>query len=224
MQFGASAERLSRPCGAAFAGVVDEQHGGLEAPLYVAQEAEDGGDLGDGIFVDAVESDEGVEDEEPGADALHGLDQSLAVGAMIEAEGRDVDDGDVEGLEAGAGGSGDTLQPGADDMSGVLCGEQQDGAGLVGIEAAQAGNAGGDSHGEVQREEGLAAFGLAADDADRLARPEAVDEPLLPARPVFQFDRRAGEEAGHGWSSSSACWRCSALTVFAPSNAAADSA
>ncbi len=94
--------------------------------------------------------------------------------------------------------------------------------GFVGVEAAQAWDAGGD--GDVEGEEGLAAFGLAADDADGLAGPEPVDEPLQAARPVLQFDRRAGDEAGHGWSSSSACWRCSALTVLAPSSAAADSA
>ncbi len=113
VQLGASSQGLPGSGGAAFAGVVDEQDRGLEASLDVAQEAEDGGDLGDGIFVDAVEADEGVENEEAGPDALHGLDQALAVGAMIEAQGWHVDDGDVEGLEAGVGGAGDALQAGA---------------------------------------------------------------------------------------------------------------
>ena len=69
VQFRAPAQGLSRPCGAALSGMMDEQHGGPEAALDVAQEAEDGGDLGDGIFVDAVQPDEGVEDDEAGADA-----------------------------------------------------------------------------------------------------------------------------------------------------------
>ena len=106
--------------------------------------------------------------------------------------------------------------------------------GLVGGEAAQARDAGGDRDGEVQRQEGLAALGLAADDADRLAPPQRVDEPLVLARAVLQLDRRACREAvcrrapgagpAHGLSSSMALWRWSALTVLALSRAAADSA
>ena len=41
--------------------------------LDVAQEAEDGGDLGDGVLVDGVQADQGVEDHEAGPDALHGV-------------------------------------------------------------------------------------------------------------------------------------------------------
>ena len=199
MQFRASPQGLARSGGAAFSGMVYEQHGGMEAALQVAQEAEDGGDLCDGILVDAVEADEGIEDEEAGPDALDRLDQSLAVGAMIEAQGGDVDDGDVEGLEAGAGGAGDALEPGAHDVAGILGGEHQDRPRLVGVEAAQAGDAGGDRHGDVEGEEGLAAFGLAADDADRLSRPEPVDEPLLPSGPVLQL--------GGGRGSGSRSWQ-----------------
>ena len=80
---------------------------------------------------------------------------------MVEAQCGHVDDGDVEGLEPGAGGARDALEAGAHDVPGVLGGEQQDGSWLVGGEAAQAGHAGGDRDGEVEREEGLAALGLA---------------------------------------------------------------
>ena len=199
--------------------MVDQQYGGFEAALDVAQEAEDGGDLGDGVLVDGVQADQGVEDHEAGPDALHGVQQTLTVVAVVETECRDVDDGDVEGLEPGAGGAGDTLEAGTHDMAGVLGGKQQDRSGLIGGEAAQAGDPGGDRDGKIERQEGLAALGFAADDADRLAPPEPVDEPLLLARPGGS--RR---EAVHGRSSSRACWRWSALTVLALSRAAADSA
>ena len=153
---------------------------------------------------------------------------------MVEAQCRHVDDGDVEGLEAGAGGAGDPVQALAHQVSGVLGGEHQDRAGPGGGEVAQARDAGGDGDGEVHRQDGFAALGLAADDADGLFAPQRVDQPLPLARPVLQLDRGAGREAvrrhapaagaGHGASSSSACWRCSAVTVLAPSRAAADSA
>ncbi len=72
--------------------MVDEQHGGFEAALDVAQEAKDGSDLGDGVLVDAVQADQGVEDHEAGPNALHRLDQALAVRAMIEAQRGHVDE------------------------------------------------------------------------------------------------------------------------------------
>ena len=197
MQLATSAQGLSRPGRTAFASVVDEHHGGCEASLELAQEAEDGGDLGDGVLVDAMQAHQGVEDQQPRSDPLHGLEQPLAVEAMVEAQCGHVDDGDVEGVERGAGGAGDAGQPGAHDMAGVLGGEHQDRSGLRGGEAAQARDAGGDGDGELQRQEGLAALGLAADDADRLACPEPVDEPLLLVRPVLELGRGSGREALH---------------------------
>ena len=126
VQLAASTQGLARPGGAALSCVVDQQHGGLEAALDIAQKAEDGGDLGDGVLVDAVQADQGVEDHEAGPDAFHRLHQALTVRAMIEAQRRDVDDRDVEGVEAGAGGAGDTLEAGTHDVACVLGGEQQD--------------------------------------------------------------------------------------------------
>ena len=42
---------------------------------------------------------------------------------------------------------------------------------------------------------------LVAEDADDLVAPEGVDRPLLLARSLLRFDRGAGREAIHGWSS-----------------------
>ena len=107
VEFRRTAKRLAGSGGAALAGVVDEHHGGREAALQTAQEGEDGGDVGDGILVDAMQAHQGVEDEQARADALDGLVQALAVVAVVEAQDGDVDDGDVEGVEVGAGGAGD---------------------------------------------------------------------------------------------------------------------
>ncbi len=150
----------------------------------------------------------------------------MSVVGIVEAQSRHIYDGDVEGLEACAGGAGDPVQALAHQVAGVFCGEQQDRAGPGRVEVPQAWDAGGDRDGEVQRQHGLAALGLAADDADGLLAPQRVDQPLPLARPLLQLDRGAGREAVHvhGRSSSSARCRCSALTVFAPSMAAAESA
>ena len=64
-------------------------------------------------------------------------------------------------------------------MQCVLGGEQQDATGTRHGEAAQTWDAAGDRDGEVQRQERLAAFWLAADDADRLLGPQAGDQPTM---------------------------------------------
>ena len=104
--------------------------------LEVAQEAEDGCDIRDGVLVDAVEADQGVEDQDARPDARHGVLQALAVVAVVETQDGHVDDGDVEGLEVGAGDPGDTFEAAAHDMGGVLGGELElpgfvDGYGFV---------------------------------------------------------------------------------------------
>ena len=67
---------------------------------------------------------------------------------------------------------------------GILCGVHQDRSWVCSREVAQGWNASFDGHGGI--EERLAALGLAADDADRLASPELVDEPAFLAREVFE--------------------------------------
>ena len=125
---------------------------------------------------------------------------------------------------AHACGAGDPLQTLAHEVAGVFCGEQQDRARPGRGEVPQAWDAGGDRDREVQRQDGLAALWLGADDADGLLAPQRVHQPLPLARPLLQLDRGAGREAVHGRSSSSARCRWSALTVLASSRAAAESA
>src|SRR5271166_6949182 len=81
--------------------------------------------------------------------------------------------------KAEAGGGADAVEPPAHDVERVLGGIEQNAAGAWHAEATQARNAGRDRDGEVQGEEGFAALGLAADDADRLLGPQPGDEPAL---------------------------------------------
>src|SRR5437867_5100405 len=92
-----SAKGLSGPgVGCSLAGMVNEQHGHLEAALEMAQVAEHGGDLGGDVLVDAVQADEGIEHEQPRPEPLDGLSQSALVLAEIETQTRADDDVDVE--------------------------------------------------------------------------------------------------------------------------------
>ena len=85
----------------------------------------------------------------------------------------------VEVCKLDARGGADALEPAAHDMQGILGRVQQHPTRPGDREAAQAGGAGGDRDSQVQGKEGLAALRLAADDPNRLFRPQPGDEPGL---------------------------------------------
>ena len=140
--------------------------------------------------------DEGVEDEQAGADALDGIGEALLVSGIVESEGGGIDDVEVEVGERGAAGGCDPVEPLAEDVGGVLGGKQQHRSG-PGREAFEAGHAGSDGDGDVESEEGFAAFGLAADDADALRAPERFDEPGFLFGAGLELAGGAGGEAVH---------------------------
>ena len=96
-----------------------------------------------------------------------------------------------------AGGGADAIEPAADDVECVLGGIEQDAAGVGHREAAQAGDAGGDGDGQIEGEEGFAALGLAADDADGLFGPQPVDEPALLLGAVGEAPGRLDRKLAH---------------------------
>ena len=126
-----------------------------------------------------MQADERIEDEQPRLQPGDGLIEARAVGLEIEAQAGRGDHLDVEFGEADAGGGTDAFEAAADDVQRVLGGIEQDAAGAADREAAQAGDAGGDGDREIEGEEGFAALGLAADDADGFLRPQPIDEPAL---------------------------------------------
>jgi hypothetical protein len=102
-----------------------------------------------------------------------------AIGIEVETQAGGGDHLDIEIGEIAAGGGADAVEPAPHDMQGILGGVEEDAPGPLHGEAAQAGRAGGDRDGEVECEEGFAAFRLAADDADGFLGPQAVDQPAL---------------------------------------------
>jgi hypothetical protein len=138
-----------------------------------------------------------IEDQEPGPERGDGLLETRAVSLEIKAQAGRGDHLDVERGEAGAGGGTDALEAAADDMKRVLGRIEQDPAGPRDREAAQAGRSGGDGDGQIESEEGFAAFGLAADDADRLFGPQPLDEPALLLGSFGQTPGRLDRKLGH---------------------------
>ena len=175
-----SAQGLTGADGAgALFGVMDEHHGDGVAPLQFAQEGKQRGDVATDILIDAMQAHERIEDEQARFQPGDGLVQTYAVSLEIEAQTGRRDHLHVERGETDAGRGADALEAAANDVQGILGGIKQDAAGAADREAAQTGDAGGDGDGQIEREEGFAAFRLAADDADGFFRPQPLDEPAL---------------------------------------------
>jgi hypothetical protein len=126
-----------------------------------------------------VEAHEGIEDEQARLQSRHGVREAIAIGIEIEAQGGCGDDLDVEIGERDAGSLADALEAASHDMQCILGGIEQHAARSRHRKAAQARDAGGDRHGDVEGEERLAAFGFAADDANGLLGPQAGNEPAV---------------------------------------------
>ncbi len=178
MEFGRSAQSLTGADGSsALPGVVDDGDGCCVTSLQFAQEGEQRGDFAADILINAMQAHERIEDQEPRLEGGDGFLETRAVGLEIEAQAGRGDHLDVEFGETGAGGGADALEATADDMQRVLGGIEQDPTWVGDREAAQAGRSGGDGYGQIEGEEGFAAVGLAADDADGFLGPQLIDEP-----------------------------------------------
>src|SRR5260370_32240795 len=168
---------------------MDDDDPDLVAALELTQVGEQRRDLARDVLVDAVQADERVEDEEARPERGDGRGEAVAIPGVIEAEGRRGDHVDLQRREVDAGGAADALQAPANEMQGILGGVEQHAAGPTDRVLPQAGGAGGDRDGQGEGEAGLAALGLAADDADRLLSPEVLDPPAALVGPVGEAVR-----------------------------------
>jgi hypothetical protein len=158
VQLGATSEGLSgAEVGGALAGMVDEDDGGLMVALQTTQVVEQRSHLGGDVFVDAMEADEGVEDEEGWTQDPDGVIEALAISVEVEAQGGCGDDLEVEVGQFQVGGGADAFESLSDGGEGILGGEEQDPPGSSHGETTETGGSGGDGHGHVQSEERLAA-------------------------------------------------------------------
>lgn len=180
MELGGASQGLTAAHSAApFFGVVNEDDGHVMAALQVAQVGEQGGDFAADVFVDPVQTDEGIKNKKAGFQPSDGVVQADAVSIEIEAQAGGGDNLDIERREVDASGGANAVEPATDDVERVFGGVEKDAPGVGDGKVAQAGCAGCDRDGEIQGEERFAALGLAADNADGLLPPEFGDEPAL---------------------------------------------
>jgi hypothetical protein len=131
------------------------------------------------VFVDGVQTDKRIEDQQARANGLNRGGKLLTVAVLIEIEAGDRDDVDGDILEPLIGGCADSVESKTNILQCVFGGEHQHGSGAVDGELTQAWSAGGDRHGDIQGQERFAALGLPAQHADGLFGPQRFDQPAL---------------------------------------------
>ena len=125
VQVGAAAQCLSGAlCVGGFAGVMDQSHCGMKAPLQDSQRMQDGGDFRGDVFIDTVHSGQRVQDQQSRLDALHGLEQQLLMMIKVQAQLLGIEDVDVEALEVGGARLCNAVESVCDDVPGIFRGEQ----------------------------------------------------------------------------------------------------
>jgi len=191
MELGRSAQRLPRAqAAAAFFGMMHEEDCEIVASLQFSQIGQERCNFAAGVFVDPVQTDEGIQDQQTGSEISDCLLEASSVSGQIEPQRRRGDDVNIEFAKADAGGSADTLQAASHDVQGVFCRVEQDASGLRHGEAAQAWSTRRHRDGQVQRQERFAALRFAADDADGIGRPQIGDQPALLLGTSRQRERR----------------------------------
>jgi hypothetical protein len=181
-----ASEGLTELCAVLFAHVVDEDDGHLESALQFTQEAEQCGDVGAGVLIGAVQSDQRVQKKKSRCQMFDGIDELGSIGVEVESQGGGVDDVEVEALDIEIPAVADSLDSLSDHGSGIFCEVDEGGAFSLYLEVSETRRAGGDAEGEVESEPGFAALWRAADDAHGLLSPQVFYEPSL--REVFYRD------------------------------------
>jgi hypothetical protein len=157
---------------------MNEHDGQVKLTLEFAQKGEQRADLRGVVFVDAMQTDQGIQDEQDGLVLLDGLSQALPVSGGVQSQGGCGDDFDGQCFKIHLSSASDPLEALTHHREGVFGWKDQHFAGAANWELAQTGCAGSHADGYIQGEKAFAAFGFAAKDANGLIGPKALDQPL----------------------------------------------
>lgn len=158
--------------------MVHHQDGEIVLTLQPTQKSQQGRDLVGHVFVNAVQTHEGVEDQEFGLMVSDRLGQGLAICVEVQPQARRGDHLDVDVCQFEIRGAAQRVEAVTHDVQGILGREDQHTPRPWDGETPQAWSAGGHGDADLQREEGLAALGFTPEDADSLVGPELLDEPV----------------------------------------------
>lgn len=149
MEVGAAAECLAGVPASALGHVMDDDEGEVVAAVEFAEEAEEAGDVGGAVLVEAVKADQGIEEQEAGLEGREGLVEGTLVVEAVEAETRSRDDVKVEGAEGEPPVSAQVSYTVPNAREGILGEIDDGGARAHDLEVTEAGGTGGDGDGYI---------------------------------------------------------------------------
>gem|GEM_PF-1573726 len=216
VQISRAAEGLSGILSGTFGHMVHKDDGQFVSSVEVPQEAEEFGDVGGAVFVEAVEPDQWVEQEHFGCEGNEGLVEGVTVALEVEAQAGGSDDLEVQTSQREPSMAADLLDAIAHVVQRILGEVDDDGPGSIDGEVLEAGGAGGDGDGQIQAQPGFTGFRRPPDHADGGSAPDILDQP--PGVVGLLLDGVDGKrgQAGHGASTLRASMTSPAETAFAP--------
>ena len=160
-------------------------------------------------FVEAVQTDQGIEQQQCGAQGAEGVVERVLVAVAVQAQALSGDHVQVEGGQVEAAVAAQVRDALAHARQGVLgevdqrrsCGEH--------LEAVEGCRGGCDRDGKIESEPRLAGLGQAADDAHGSGAPQVTDQPLGGVGLRIDGVHGDGGQTTHRWMT---CCTCSAST------------
>jgi hypothetical protein len=156
-----------------------EEDGEVEVALHGSEVAEELRDVGGGVFVEASDADEWVEDEESGLDVLYSGSEPEEVVSSVEAEEGDIEEEEWDVIQGEAASFSEVFEASSEHGECVFGAVEEDGPFRGDLEETEGGVAAGDGERELGGEVSFADLGVAAEDADAGLEPEGLDEPSV---------------------------------------------
>jgi hypothetical protein len=177
VEVGASAEALPWACVGTLAGVVGEDNGYGVSAFKFSQKPQEPGDFAGTVFIESMESYQGIEEEHFWLQACQGFVKANAVLLAVEAHDGGGDEVHVEGVDGNISCFCKLCNAGLDLFNSILGHEDESGSSYRNRIAPEARFSRGDGQSHFKSEPAFAAFRLSSNDAASVFEPQMFDEP-----------------------------------------------